>query len=94
MPFTRTRRTRTVRTASGFMADYNRDSVERALTHHVGEGGETGWTTDGKAGYKVFTGRGIMHLRTLREAYVYVVAMADKENRMQRQFLADMEGAS
>lgn len=63
---------------------YNRETVERALTIHLGpEGSASTWTRDGKGGYHVNTRRFALHLRTLREAAVYVVGMADKAARLE-----------
>ncbi len=56
---------------------YNRGSVERALTLHFTEGYK-GWTSNAKGGYLIHTGIGIVELRTLREAALFVIAAAEK----------------
>lgn len=54
---------------------YNRDSVERAFTVHGVNAQRKG------AGYTVLTAIGVVHLRTLREAAIFVLAMAEKGRR-------------
>lgn len=54
---------------------YNRDSVERALTlhfgpEHVGTFAGSGWLRTAHGGYVIGTRRGIVELRTLREAAI------------------------
>ncbi len=61
---------------------YNRGSVERALTHHFDEG-FTGWSPNGKGGYLVSTGIGIVELKTLREAALFVIAASEKQRRIE-----------
>lgn len=63
---------------------YTRDSVERALTLHLGEGGPTGWTRKGD-GYVVPTGVGLMTLPTLKATYVFVVGLAEGKRRVAAQ---------
>lgn len=63
---------------------YSREGVERALTHHFGKGGALGWASNGAGGYTISTGIGIFELKTLREAVLVVVAMAEKERRLLR----------
>lgn len=58
---------------------YTRESIERALTHHFGN---TGIWLRSKNGYILTTGIGIVELKTLREAALFVIAMAEKERRM------------
>lgn len=73
----------TQRLGPGHGHQYNRETVERALVLHLGpEGSAATWTRDGKGGYHVATRRFNIHLRTLREAAVYVVGMADKAARL------------
>lgn len=59
---------------------YNRESVERALTLHFGGT----WATNGKGGYTISAGIGIVELKTLREAALFVVAAAEKERRIRQ----------
>lgn len=62
---------------------YNRGSVERALTYHFGEG-DRGWTSTEKGSYLVITGIGIVELKTLREAALFAIAAAEKGRRLER----------
>lgn len=73
--------TRSYSISPGFHARYNRDSVERALTVHFGDTGE--WQRAG-AGYTIGTAIGIIRLRSLREAYLFVVACAEKDRLLAR----------
>lgn len=61
---------------------YNRESVERALTHHFTEG-HKGWTSNAKGGYLVTTGIGIIELKTLRETALFAIAAAEKGRRLE-----------
>jgi hypothetical protein len=63
---------------------YNRDSVERALTHHF-TAGHKGWTSNAKGGYTIYTEVGIIELRTLREAALVAIACAEKGRRLERE---------
>lgn len=64
---------------------YTRGSVERALTHHFGQGSATGWSSNGKGGYLVACSKvGVVELRTLREAALFVIAAAEKASRVRR----------
>lgn len=69
---------------SGTSHRYTRESVERALTVHVGEGGARGWQRKG-SGYTVSTGIGIITLRTVREAAIFVVACREKQLRLEHE---------
>lgn len=59
---------------------YNRESVERALDIHLG----ADWSAV-RDGYDISTGRAIIHLRTVREAAIFVWACADKADRLARE---------
>jgi hypothetical protein len=63
---------------------YDRGSVERALTHHF-TAGHKGWTSTEKGGYLVTTDIGITELKTLREAALFVIAAAEKGRRVERE---------
>lgn len=63
-------------------AKFNQDSVERALTIHLGANGD--WLPDGKGGYTISTAHGIIRLRTVREAAIFVYGCAEKRRRMNR----------
>lgn len=67
---------------------YTRESVERGLTHHLGQGGQEGWIPDGRGGYKITTGIGIIQLRTLRDAALFVIGMAEGKRRLEREAVA------
>lgn len=69
-------------TPSSASAKFNRDSVERALTVHLGANGD--WLPDGKGGYTISTTHGIIRLRTVREAAIFVYGCAEKRRRMER----------
>lgn len=70
------------------MGRYSRSSVERALDHHFGTTPYTGWQADGKGGYSISSGIGIIRLRTLREAWLFVIASAEKARRLDRKEVA------
>lgn len=74
------------RSPIGHGHSYSQDSVERALTHHLGQGGSTGWTLDETKGhYLVPVGTGLLRLTTLKEAFIFVVGLREKEVRQQRE---------
>lgn len=62
---------------------YNKESVERALTHHFGpQGDQGGWLATMDGGYTILTGYlGVIKLRNLREAALLVIGMAEGERR-------------
>lgn len=66
------------------MGRYSRDSVERALTLHFGQGGDFGWTPGLNGGYLIPTGIGIVRLRSLREAWLFVVSHQEAKKRLER----------
>lgn len=63
---------------------YTRETVERALSIHYGNTGK--WLPDSKGGYTLNTRKGIIRLRTLREAALWVWAVANTK--------AEIEAAS
>lgn len=67
---------------TSYRGQYNRESVERALVVHFGDRGD--WQADGKGGYTISTAIGIVRLRTLREAAIYVNACAETKRRIAR----------
>lgn len=64
---------------------YNRASIERALTIHFGAPGTSPhtWSVKDKS-YIVPTSIGLVELRTLREAALFVIACAEKGRRIER----------
>lgn len=60
---------------------YNRASIERALTHHFGEGGENGWSRN-DMGYCIPTSIGLVKTETLRETALVVWIAAEKARRI------------
>lgn len=63
-----------VRTLAGLpLYKYNRESVERGLTAHFGQGGEQGWSRYEK-GYVIPTGKGLVRLKSVREAALFCIA--------------------
>lgn len=72
-----------VRTLAGLpLYRYNRESVERGLTAHFGgEGTAQGWVRNEK-GYIVSTGRGLVRLKSVREAALFCVAAKEAKQRM------------
>lgn len=71
-------------------AKFTQESVERALTNHLGQGGPRGWTLDPEKGhYLVPTALGILRLATVREAYIFAVGMAEKNHRIEHLLVDD-----
>lgn len=62
---------------------YTRESVERALTHHFGAQGvrQDSWLATMDGGYSIVTGIGVIKLRTLRDAALFVIGMAEGKRR-------------
>lgn len=62
---------------------YTKESVERALTHHFGPQGvkQDSWLACMDGGYSIVTGIGVIKLRSLRDAALFVIGMAEGQRR-------------
>lgn len=65
---------------------YNRESVERALTLHLGPQGQSGksWLARMNGSYTVDTAIGVINLKTLREAAIFVIGLAEGKRHEDR----------